>query len=364
MNVQELCSAIEEWAPLSYQESYDNCGLIVGNPNQELSGVLVSLDSLEIVVDEAIHKHCNMIVSHHPIIFKGLKSLTGKNYVERTVLKAIKNDIAIYAIHTNLDNLNQGVCRRMSEQLGLINSRVLSPKNGLLKKLVTYVPKESAEILRSSLFEIGASSMANYSESNFSFTGYSSFKGSQESNTLIGKLSHREKVNEECIELVFSSHLERDIIAALKQNHPHEEVAFQIISINNDHQYVGAGRIGELSNPQSAFDFLACLKKSFKTDCVRHSLILDKQIKTVALCGGAGSFLLSHARHQGADVFVSADFKYHEFFDAENKIIIADIGHYESERYTIDLIGDFLRKKFPRFAIRLSEINTNPINYL
>lgn len=354
MNVQEVCSALEQWAPLSYQESYDNCGLIIGDPNQDITGVLVSLDCLENVIEEAIHRNCNMIVSHHPIVFKGFKSLTGKNYVERTVLKAIKNDIAIYAIHTNLDCIDQGVCHRMSEQIGLINCRVLSPKKGLLKMLVTYVPKENAELVRNSLFQVGAGSIGNYNECNFSFEGKSTFKGSQESNPVI----------EERLELVFSSHLESQVIDCLNQYHPHEEVGFKIISIDNEHQYLGAGRIGELPIPKSAREFLSSLKKSFKSDCVRHSSILDKKIKTVALCGGSGNFLLPQAKQYDADIFISADFKYHDFFDAENKIIIADIGHYESEQYTIELIGDFLRKKFPRFAFHLSEINTNPINYL
>ena len=364
MNVQDVCNTLEQWAPLSYQESYDNCGLIIGNPIQDITGVLVSLDCLENIVDEAIFLNCNMIVSHHPIIFKGLKSITGKNYVERTVLKAIKNDIAIYAIHTNLDHLDRGVCHRMSEQIGLINSRVLSPRKGLLKMLVTYVPKENAESVRSSLFQLGAGSIGNYSECNFSFEGKSTFKGLQESNPIIGERGLRENVLEERLELVFSSHLESQVIACLNQNHPYEKVAFQIISIDNKHQYIGAGRIGELPTPKSAREFLSSLKKSFKSNCVRHSSILDRKIKTVALCGGSGNFLLPLAKQYGADIFISSDFKYHDFFDAENKIVIADIGHYESEQYTIELIGDFLRKKFPRFAFHLSKINTNPINYL
>jgi dinuclear metal center YbgI/SA1388 family protein len=364
MNVQEVCSALEQWAPLSYQESYDNCGLIIGNPHQVITEVLVSLDCLENIIEEAIHRNCNMIVSHHPIVFKGFKSLTGKNYVERTVLKAIKNDIAIYAIHTNLDHIDQGVCQRMSDRLGMINCRVLSPKKGLLKMLVTYLPKENAELVRSSLFQLGAGSTGNYSEYNFSFEGNRTFKGSQESNPVIGEHGLRENVLEERLEFVFSSHLESQVVDCLNQNHPNREVAFQIISMDNEHEYVGAGRIGELPNPKSAREFLSILKKSFKSECVRHSSILDKKIKTVALCGGSGNFLLPQAKQYGADIFVSADFKYHDFFNAENKIMIADIGHYESEQYTIELIGDFLRKKFPRFAFHLSKINTNPINYL
>ncbi|MCS5663003.1 MAG: Nif3-like dinuclear metal center hexameric protein [Flavobacteriales bacterium] len=364
MKLRELCTKLEEWAPLAYQESYDNSGLITGDPEQELKGVLVSLDCLENVVEEAIKRNCNVIVSHHPIVFKGLKSLTGKNYVERTVLKAIKNDIALYAIHTNLDNIHTGVSKMMADRLGLQNTKVLAPKNGLLKMLVTYVPENSAEKVRSALFAAGAGSLGAYSECNFSVDGTGTFKGSELSNPTIGVRGVREQVSEERIELVFPSYIESRVISTLKNTHPYEEVAYSIVSIDNANQFVGSGMIGELPEPLNEMEFLKNLKEKLKTDCIRHTSLLNNKIKKVALCGGAGSSLLNAAKQSDADVFITGDFKYHEFFDAENSILIADIGHYESEQYTMDLIADFLRKNFPKFAVHLSKVNTNPINYL
>ncbi len=364
MKLRELCHQLEAWAPLAYQESYDNSGLIVGNLDQDLTGVLVSLDCIESVVEEAIQNNCNVIVSHHPIIFKGLKSFTGKNYVERTVLKAIKNDIALYALHTNLDNVHTGVSKMIANRLGLVNTRVLAPKRGLLKKLITFVPKNNAEEVRAALFSTGAGALGSYSECNFSVEGLGTFMGSEASNPVIGKKGVREQVVEERIELIFPAHIESRVISALNSSHPYEEVAYQVVSLDNANQYVGSGMVGELKEPILDIDFLKLTKENLKTDCIRHTELPNKKIKKIALCGGAGSFLLNDAKQVGADVFITGDFKYHEFFDAENSVIIADIGHYESEQYTIDLIADFLRKNFPRFAVRLSKVNTNPINYL
>lgn len=364
MKLKELCGKLEEWAPLAYQESYDNSGLIVGNPLQDVSGVLVSLDCVEDVVEEAIKRNCNVIVSHHPIVFKGLKSLTGRNYVERTVLKAIKNDIALYAIHTNLDNINTGVSKMMANRIGLENTSVLAPKSNLLKQLITYVPKDNVSGVLEALFEAGAGAIGEYSECNFSVEGKGTFKASENASPVVGEIGSRTNVKEERIELVFPSHLEVKVVSALKMSHPYEEVAYSIIALENTHTYVGSGMVGELPEAMSELDFLKFLKKELKTDCIRYSPLLNKKIKKVALCGGAGSFLLKAATRVNADVFVTGDFKYHEFFDAEDKIIIADIGHYESEQYTKELIADFLRKKFPKFAVHLSEVNTNPVNYL
>ena len=364
MKLKELSRLLEEWAPLAYQETYDNSGLIVGDLFTELTGVLISLDCTEEVVDEAISRGCNAIVSHHPIVFKGLKSFTGANYVERTVVKAIKNNIALYAIHTNLDNVHTGVNRMLSEKIGLINSKVLVPKKSVIKQLVTYVPVAYADQVKNNLYEIGAGKLAEYSECSFSVFGKGTFKGSENSNPRIGQKELREEVSEERIELVFPSHLEEEVIRTLKKSHPYEEVAYSIVSLANVNQNVGSGFIGELPQAIDPMDFLNHLKFNLKADGIRYTKLGDHKIKKVAVCGGAGSFLLKAAIRSGADVFVTGDFKYHEFFDAENKIIVADVGHYESEQYTKELIADFLRKKFPKFAFHLSEVNTNPINYL
>ena len=364
MKLKELCSSLEDWAPLAYQESYDNSGLIVGDSSVELTGVLVSLDCTEEVVAEAIAKGCNAIVSHHPIVFKGLKSFTGANYVERTLLKAIINDIALYAIHTNLDNVDTGVNKMLAEKIGLINTQILVPKKSIIKQLVSYVPSAQAEKVRNSLYGVGAGSFGEYSECSFSVSGKGTFKGSSNPNPQVGEKEVREEVAEERIEVLFPAYLETKVLSSLKSAHPYEEVSYRILSLDNENQNIGSGLIGELSEAKMPLDFLLELKTNLNAKGIRFTKTGDHKIKKIAICGGSGSFLLQAAIRSGADVIVSSDFKYHEFFDADNKIIIADVGHYESEQYTKDLIADFLRKKFLKFAVHLSEVNTNPINYL
>ncbi len=364
MKLKELCDSLESWAPLAYQESYDNSGLIVGDKAAELTGVLVSLDCVESVVDEAIAKGCNVVVSHHPIVFKGLKTFTGKNYVERTVLKAIKNDIALYAIHTNLDNVHTGVNKMLADKIGLINTRVLVPKKEVIKQLVTYALPNEAEDIRNALFKIGAGALGEYSDCSFSVSGSASFKGSENSNPVVGEKGERTCQIEERIEVLFPAYMESKVISTLKSKHSYEEVAYSVVSLNNENQNVGSGMLGELSVAKNALDFLGTLKNNLHADGIRYTSLVNNEIKKVAICGGAGSFLLPAAIRSGADIFITGDFKYHEFFDAENKIIIADVGHYESEQYTKDLIADFLSEKFPKFAVHLSEVSTNPINYL
>ena len=364
MKIKELCNSLEDWAPLAYQESYDNSGLIVGDTSVELTGVLVSLDCTEEVVAEAIAKGCNAIVSHHPIVFKGLKRFTGANYVERTLVKAIKNDIALYAIHTNLDNVDTGVNKMLANKIGLINTQILVPKKSIIKQLVSYVPSAQAEKVRNSLYSVGAGSLGEYSECSFSVSGKGTFKGSSNSNPQVGEKEVREEVAEERIEVLFPAYLETKVLSSLKSTHPYEEVSYRILSLDNENQNIGSGLLGELSEAKMPLDFLLELKSNLNAKGIRFTKIGDGKIKKIAICGGSGSFLLQAAIRSGADVIVSSDFKYHEFFDADNKIIIADVGHYESEQYTKDLIADFLRKKFLKFAVHLSEVNTNPINYL
>lgn len=364
MKLKELCTSLEEWAPLAYQESYDNSGLIVGGLSAELTGVLVSLDCVEDVIEEAIAKGCNAIVSHHPIVFKGLKSFTGKNYVERTLVKAIKNDIALYAIHTNLDNIHTGVNKMLADKIGLLNTRVLVPKKEVIKQLVTYAMPADADSIRNALFEIGAGALGEYSECSFTVSGSGTFKGSQNSNPVVGEKGIRTCQVEERIEILFPAFMESRVISVLKNSHSYEEVAYSVFNLSNENQNVGSGMIGELSIAENSLDFLGTLKNNLNADGIRYTSLVKNKIKKVAICGGSGSFLLQAAIRSGADVFITGDFKYHEFFDAENKIIIADVGHYESEQYTKDLIADFLSEKFPKFAVHLSEVNTNPINYL
>ncbi len=364
MTIKDITNYIEELAPLQYAEDFDNVGLLIGNYDTKITGVLVTLDTLESVVDEAIAKKYNLIVSFHPIIFSGFKKLNGTNYVERVVLKAIKNDIAIYAIHTALDNSFKGVSAKMAEVLELTNTKILLPKQGFIKKLTTYVPKKDAEKVRAELFKIGAGAIGNYNNCSFNMDGVGTYKGNESSNPVIGNKGKLHQENETFISVVFETHLEKKILSALFKIHPYEEVAYDIVTTDNIHQHIGMGMIGELINPMIEQQFLSFVKEKFNLHGLRHSKFLGKTIKKVAVLGGSGSFAIDAAKNSGADIYISADFRYHEFYKAENKLVLADIGHYESEQFTKNLLVDYLTKKFRNFAIVLSEKNTNPINYL
>ncbi len=363
MKLFEITNFLESIAPLNYQEDYDNSGLIVGDPNTEVNAALVALDCTEEIVDEAIEKGCDLIITHHPIVFRGLKKFNGKNYVERVVMKAIKNNIALYAIHTNLDSVHNGVNSEICKRLDIINYSALAPKQGLLRKLVTFCERKDAETLRTALFNAGAGDISNYSDCSFNIEGIGTFKGNAQSNPTLGQPCIREYAEETKIELIFKVQDERKIITALFKNHPYEEVAYDIFQLQNHLQNVGSGMVGELIAEMDSTSFLQLVKTNMQATVLRHTAKPEKRIKKVAVCGGSGSFLLKNAIAAGADAFVTADFKYHEFFDAEGKIMIVDIGHFESEQFTSNLLIDNIQEKFPNFAIRLTERNTNPINY-
>ncbi len=364
MKIKDITACIEEIAPLNYAEGFDNVGLLVGNYNAPVSGVLVTLDTLENVVDEAIEKKCNLIVSFHPIIFSGLKKLNGKNYVERVILKAIKNDIAIYAMHTALDNSFKGVNARICEVLGLQNKKILIPQKNTIKKLTTYAPIENAEEVRLALFKAGAGNIGNYDFCSFNTEGLGTYRGNEHSNPVIGEKGKLHTEKETFISVIYEKHIEQHILSALFSAHPYEEVAYDIVPLDNMHQEIGMGMIGELPEEKLASEFLNYVKEKMNAKGIRHSKILDKPIKKVAVLGGSGSFAIDNAIHKGADIYITADVKYHEFYKAEGKLIIADIGHYESEQFTKNLLVEILTKKFPNFAIILSQRNTNPIYYL
>lgn len=359
----EITRYLENFAPLSYQESYDNAGLLVGNPQTQITGILFSLDCIESVVEETIQKNCNLIIAHHPIVFKGLKSLTGKNYVERTVIKALKNDIGIYAIHTNLDNVWGGVNFKIAEKLALQNTQILSPKGDTLSKLIVFVPLENTETLLQALGQAGAGQVGEYKNCSFRIEGTGTFEPSENAHPHIGQAHQKEEVQENRIEVIFPSYLQGQVLKAMRAAHPYEEVAYYLQHLDNKNQEVGSGAIGALPEALSETDFLKYLQEKMQLNTIRHTPLLGKEIQKVALCGGSGSFLLSQAIRQKADVFITADFKYHEFFDAEDNIIIADIGHYESEVFTKELLHDFVQKQFSEIPLLLSEVNTNPVHY-
>ena len=364
MTIEEIIRELETVAPLQYQEDYDNCGLLAGQKHLEASGALLSLDCTEDVVEEAITLNCNLIIAHHPILFKGLKKITGSNYVERTLIKAIQNNIAIYAIHTNLDNVKTGVNQKIADKLGLVNTRILVPKNGILKKLVTFVPVSHLEKVQTALFAAGAGRLGNYDECGFTSSGTGTFRGNEASKPFIGKPNERSVEVEIRLETIFERHLENHILSALIAAHPYEEVAYELYDLRNVHPNIGSGMTGELPVALSEMEFLALVKKTFLLGPVKHSHFTGKMIKKVALCGGGGSFLLKNAIGSGSEAFITSDVKYHEYFDVEKKLLLVDTGHYESEQFSPEIFYDIIQKKFTTFAIHLSKTNTNPINYL
>jgi dinuclear metal center YbgI/SA1388 family protein len=364
MKIKDITGFLESIAPLEYQESYDNCGLIVGDKNSPVNKALVTLDVTEAVIDEAIAEKCQLVIAHHPIVFAGLKKLNGKNYVERTVIKAIKNNIAIYAIHTNLDNVMAGVNAKICERLGLVDCEILLPKKQLLKKLYTFIPLDHYANVAQAVFEAGAGYIGNYSEASFSAPGMGTFKGNEASNPVVGKKGVMETVEEVKFETIFPAVIERKVVEALIKAHPYEEVAYDIVTLENYYSKIGSGMVGNLKKPVDELAFLKTTKKQLQTDCIRYTPLRQKEVKRVAVCGGSGRFLLNNAIAAGADVFVTADFKYHDFFDAEGKIVVADVGHFESEQFTKHLLIEIISEKFPTFAALMSKINTNPINYL
>ena len=364
MKLKKIISSIESYAPLSLQESYDNAGLIVGSTNADIDKALICFDVTEEVIEQAISIGANLIISHHPIIFGGIKKLNGKNYVERIVIKAIKNDIALYAAHTNLDNIINGTNKILAEKLGLKNIKTLSPQRGILNKLVVYTPISHKQEVQQAIFEAGAGHIGNYDSCSFESDGLGSFRANDQANPFVGNIGELHKEKEIRLETIFPSHLKGQIINALLQAHPYEEVAYDIYKVENNISNIGAGIIGELSEATDELPFLNNIKNITKAQGIKYTNLLNKKIKKVAICGGSGAFLINTAKSAGADVYITGDIKYHEYFDADNSILLADIGHYESEQFTNTLLFSIIKEKIPTFAVQISDINTNPVNYL
>ena len=366
MLISDILFQLELLAPLAWQESYDNAGLITGKKSWNCTGIICSLDATEEVIAEAIEKNCNLVVAHHPILFRGVKKLSGDSYPERAIIKAIKHDIAIYAIHTNLDNYQFGVNYWMAEKLGLKTQslQVLQPRPGTLQYLITYVPAAQSAMLREALYAAGAGAIGQYAECSFNTEGRGSFRPLENAHPAIGTAGGPlEWVEETRIEVVVPAHLAGKIMAALHQAHPYETPAYQLISLQNELPQTGAGVIGELSGSITETDFLQRIKTAFGLQIIRHTPFINRPIRTIAMCGGAGSFLTGAAIAAGADAFITADVKYHEFFDADGRLLLADIGHYESEQYTVHGLATYLKAKFPTFAVLHSAVQTNPVRY-
>lgn len=363
MKIADIIAFLEQLAHLSLQESYDNAGLITGSPAWSCTGILVSLDATEAVINEAKQKNCNLVVTHHPIVFGGLKKLNGSNYVEKTVITAIKNDIAIYAIHTNLDNVRHGVNGIIADKLGLTDRAILQPRPGTLRKLFTFVPVQQAPQVRDAIFAAGGGHIGHYSECSFSSAGTGTFKGGAGTHPFVGEPGKQHQEDELKLEVLFPAYLEKAIIAAMIAAHPYEEVAYDVVALQNTHPGIGAGIIGSLPAPASEKVVLEQLRQVFRVPVVRHTALTGQPVSRVAVCGGAGSFLISRALAAGAQLFVTADVKYHEFFDANGGMVIADIGHFESEQFTVDGLVAVLQEKFPTFATLKTSVTTNPVHY-
>ena len=364
MKVKEIIRFLESWAPPSLQESYDNSGLLIGEKSDEVNQAIISLDVTESVIDEAIETKSDFIIAHHPFIFKGVKKIGNSHWIDKCIRKAIKHDIAIYAIHTNLDNVHTGVNRKIAEKIGLEDLEILAPQKDTLSKLTVFIPRESKESVLDALFDAGAGNIGNYDHCSFQVQGEGTFRGNEHSNPTIGDPGKEEKVDEVRVEVLVPNHGLSHVLKAMHTSHPYEEVAHYITPLSNQNQEVGAGMVGNLPKELSPQKFLEVLKERMELNVIRHTAFVSEKVQRVAVCGGAGSFLLSSAKAKNADIYITADFKYHEFFESNGELVIADIGHYESEVFTKELLLDTLTKKFTKFAFRLSQVDTNPIKYL
>ncbi|MEP5613602.1 MAG: Nif3-like dinuclear metal center hexameric protein [Cyclobacteriaceae bacterium] len=364
MQIKDITNFLESWAPPSLQESYDNSGLIIGDNNEMVSGALITLDVTEEVINEAIATKSNLIIAHHPLIFSGVKRIGTSYWIDKCIRKAIKNDINIYAIHTNLDNVISGVNARIVDKIGLTDQRILKPKNSVLQKLTVFVPTDNRDKLLAALFAAGAGQVGNYDHCSFQISGEGTFRPNEQANPVIGSQGIDEVVQETRIEVIIPNYKKTHILSTMVQFHPYEEVAYYLSDLVNKNQEIGSGMIGDLNPGMTSKDFLVHLKNSMQLKVLKHTALVRDKITKVALCGGSGRFLLETAIAAQADIFISADFKYHDFFEANDDIIITDIGHYESEVFTKELIYERLTKNFAKFAFRLSEVDTNPVKYL
>ncbi len=364
MKIKEVINCLENNFSLKLQEIYDNSGLIIGNAKNDVLGVLICVDCTEDVIEEALIRKCNLIISHHPVIFEGLKKINTNTSLGRIVVKAVKNDISLYVIHTNVDNHINGLNSKLAEKLALKNCSILNPMSDILKKIVTFCPLEQADKVRNALFEAGAGNIGNYDSCSYNISGEGTFKALENAKPFVGEIAKLHIEKEIRIETVFPSYKQNEILDALFKAHPYEEVAYDIYSLDNEFKQTGAGIIGELEHEIDADLFLKKIKKITKAVCLKHSKIHQHKIKKVAICGGSGSFLIKNALNAKADVYITSEIKYHSFVDTPKELIIVDAGHYETEQFIKELLYDILNKNFPNFAFLISEKNSNPVNYL
>ncbi|HBG41143.1 Nif3-like dinuclear metal center hexameric protein [Limibacterium fermenti] len=364
MRIKDIIQAIEQLAPLALQEDFDNSGLQVGDVNREATGALLCIDVTENVMDEAISLGCNLIISHHPLAFRPFKSLTGRTYIERCLIKAVKNDITVYAAHTNLDNATGGVNFRLAEMLGLQQIRILSPQKKALLKLVTFVPDTHAEYVRTALFNAGAGNIGNYDSCSYNLTGEGTFRAGESTNPFVGEIGELHYEKEIRIETVLPAFRKEEVLRALIAVHPYEEPAYDFYPLENEWKQAGSGAVGVLPEPMPEQEFLYFLQDVLNLPAIRHTKMRNREIRDVALCGGSGAFLIPEAIAYGADVFITGEAKYNDFYDVEGRILLAVVGHYESEICTKEIFFDVISKKYPTFALHKSAFDSNPVKYL
>ncbi len=366
MKISEVISKLEQWAPRALQEGYDNAGLLSGDADEECRGALCCLDITQKVLEEALEQNCNLIIAHHPLVFQSIKSLAGNTLVNRLLVFAIKNNVAVYAFHTNLDNVLSGVNAAFANKMGIspIGRQILYKKSRQVAKLYTYVPKTHHLQVQKALYATGAGQIGLYENCSFSALGTGTFRPMEGSKPFIGSTDGPLETLEEIkLEVIFPVWLKENVLQALHNAHPYETVAYEIVITENTHPETGSGLIGNLEYPLEETEFLSLIKAKFHLSVIKTSPLMNKKVQKVAICGGAGSFLISHAIRQGADVFITSDLKYHDYFEADGKILLMDIGHYESEVATVELMTGYINSKFPNFAVLKTKVITNPVQY-
>jgi dinuclear metal center YbgI/SA1388 family protein len=363
MILQHILNELESLAPPEYQEEWDNSGLLLGSPAREITGIIVSLDTTMEVLHEAISNHCNLIVSHHPFIFQGIRKITPDLPAYHLLRRLIQEDIAVYALHTSLDNSWMGINQYLGQKLGLMNTSILAPKRDSLKKLVVFCPVDHAEKVRNALFEAGAGHIGNYDCCSYNSSGQGSFRASEKANPFVGKRKVIHFEPEIRIEVIFPSAREKPLIDSMRAAHPYEEVAFDLYPLTNSFDRAGSGIVGFLEKPMSEQRFIRIVKSLVGLNSIRHSAFLGRKIRKVAISSGAGGFLIPDVIRSEADIFLTSDLKYHQFQEPGGKLLLMDIGHYESESFMKEMIRAFLIEKFPNFAVLVSATETNPVKY-
>lgn len=361
--LRTLLACIEQWAPFSWQESYDNAGLILGDPDRNVTEALVCFDVTPEVVDEAVRIGAGLIVSHHPAIFKGIKRINPASRLGYMIKQSLCHDIAWCALHTNLDNTLNGVNSYLCEQLGLKDVQPLAPLQDIYGKLQVYVPEAYAEKLRQALAEAGCGAGARYDACSYSSRGEGRFRAGSQAHPFSGQIGELHCEAECKIECLYPLHKTRQVLDVLRTNHPYEEPAFDLLPLRNEATGQGAGAIGNLQESMQETELLDKLKELTGTHCIRHSGFRGRKIRRIALCGGSGGSFIGNACARQADAYITGDLKYHDFADAGSGTWLVDIGHFESEKFAMELIFRFIRKNFPNFAVSISEQARNPVSF-